>query len=97
MDSIVIDQTKIRVDEEITDKGGITFPRPLAWWQKTLPMWIDAAETEDGRIALTPNGKFPDGSSIELTPAVVRRNIGYIRNYLDQRRFLDFSDAIVNA
>jgi hypothetical protein len=97
MDRIVIDQSKIRIAEDLVTKGATPFPRPLAWWQKTLPIWIDAAEAEDGHIVLTPNGKVADGSEDELTSADVRRDLKAIRQYLGGRYYLDFSDAIETA
>jgi hypothetical protein len=97
MDRIVIDQSKIRIDENLVRRGAAPFPRPLAWWQRTLPIWVDAAETEDGHIVLTPNGKVADGSQIDLTPGNVRSELKQIQRYLDGRNFLDFSDAIVSV
>lgn len=94
MIGIVIDQSKIRIAEELVAKGASPFPRPLAWWQRTIPVWVDATETEDGRIILTPNGKVADGRQNELTPADIRRDLKAIQRYLDGRNYLDFSDAI---
>lgn len=93
MRGIVIDQTKIRIDADLVRRGAPPFPRPLTWWQRTVPVWVDVSETEDGRIVLTPNGKRADGYQYELTPAVIRREIKTIVRYLGDRRFLDFSDA----
>jgi hypothetical protein len=94
MDRIVIDQTKIRIDVDLVRQGAAPFPRPLAWWQRTVPVWVDASETEGSRIVLAPNGKTADGGQTELTPAVTRRYNKAIVRYLTGRRFLDFSDAI---
>lgn len=94
MESVIIDQSKIRIDEGLVAKGAAPFPRPLAWWQRTIPVWVDAAETEDGRVVLTPNGKVADGRQEELTPADVRRDVKAIQRYLNGRNYLDFSDAI---
>jgi hypothetical protein len=58
---------------------------------------VDAAETEDRHIVLTPNGKVADGSQIDLTPGKVRSELKQIQRYLDGRNFLDFSDAIVSV
>ncbi|WP_055566040.1 hypothetical protein [Streptomyces atriruber] len=97
MTGIVIDQSKIRIAEELVARGAPSFPRPLAWWQRTIPVWVDAAETEDGRIALTPNGKVADGRQEELSPADIRRDLKAIQRYLDGHHSLDFSDAIQPA
>ncbi|TGB13881.1 hypothetical protein [Streptomyces sp. MZ04] len=97
MDAIVINQSKIRIAQELVAKGAPPFPRPLAWWQRTVPVWVDAAEAEDGRIVLTPNGKFADGRQEELTRVGVRRDLKAIKRYLDRHYALDFSDAIENA
>jgi hypothetical protein len=97
MDRIVIDQTKIRIDADLVRRGADPFPRPLAWWQRTVPIWVDVSETEDGQIVLAPNGKRADGYRYELTPSVVRREIKAIVRYLGDRPFLDFSDACFMA
>lgn len=97
MDRIVIDQTKIRIDADLVRRGAPPFPRPLAWWQRTVPLWVDVSETEDGRIVMAPNGKRADGHRYELTPPVVRRELKQIVRYLGGRRFLDFSDACFMA
>ena len=94
MDRIVIDQSKIRIDEDLVRRGAAPFPRPLSWWQRMVPIWVDAAETDGNRIVLTPSGKVADGSTFELTPATVRSELKAIRRYLDGREYLDFSDAI---
>lgn len=93
MTRIVIDQEAIRLDPDLVRRGATPFPRPLTWWQKTLPIWVDAAEDENGRIILTPNGRTADGRQMELTPARTRRYLKAIQNYLARRRFLDFTDA----
>ncbi|WP_086559935.1 hypothetical protein [Streptomyces africanus] len=93
MDRIIIDQAKIKVDENLVRRGAPPFPRPLTWWQRTVPIWVDVSEAEDGRIVLTPNGKRADGYQYELTPAVVHQEIKAIVKYLGDRRYLDFSDA----
>ncbi|GFE20103.1 hypothetical protein [Streptomyces nigrescens] len=97
MDRIVIDQSKIRVDESIKAKmkPGSEFPRPLSWWQMTIPCWLDASEGEYGRIVLTPNGRCADGRVVELAPVERRRDVKAAMQYLASRRFLDFSDAAV--
>lgn len=97
MDAIVINQSKIRIAEGLVAKGAPPFPRPLAWWQRTVPVWVDAAETEEGRIILTPNGKCADGRQEELTSAGIRRDLKLIQRYLDGHYSLDFSDATEGA
>lgn len=97
MDRIVIDQTKVRIDECIKPKmkSGSEFPRPLSWWQMTIPCWLDASEGERGRIVLTPNGRCADGRVVELTSVERRRHVKAAMEYLASRRLLDFSDAVV--
>jgi hypothetical protein len=97
MDRVIIDQSKIRIDENLVAKGAVPFPRPLAWWQRTTPVWVDVAEVDGGRIALIPNGKVADGRQEELTPAAIRQDLKAIRRYLAERHYLDFSDAIEAA
>ena len=94
MDRIVIDQAKIRIDADLVRRGAPPFPRPLTWWQRTVPIWVDVSEAEDSRIVMTPNGKTADGRQTELTPAATRRYAKAIVKYLAGRRFLDFSDAL---
>jgi hypothetical protein len=94
VDSIIIDQTKVRIDPDLVRRGAPPFPRPLAWWQRNMPLWVDASETEDGRVVLIPNGKTPDGRQVELTPAAVRRHVEAAAKCLAGMRFLDFSNAV---
>lgn len=96
MINVTIDQTKIVIDAGLMARGAAPFPRPLAWWRKTLPIWVDADEVENGYIVLSPNGKVADGRVLELTPAAARRYRAQIIRYLSGRSFLDFSDAIVS-
>ncbi|MGY5634192.1 hypothetical protein ACW7N6_38270 [Streptomyces sp. UC1A3] len=93
MRSIVIDQDRIHIDADLVRRGATPFPRPLTWWQRTVPVWIDVSETEGGQIVMKPNGRRADGHQDELTPAVVRQGIKAIVKYLGDRRYLDFSDA----
>ncbi|RXS84183.1 hypothetical protein EST92_11535 [Streptomyces sp. TM32] len=95
MDRIVIDQSKIRVDESIKAKmkPGSEFPRPLSWWQKFVPCWLDASEDASGHIVLAPNGRRADGHVYELTPAIRRREMKAAARFLSERLYLDFSDA----
>lgn len=97
MNGIVIDQSKIRIAEELVAKGAPPFPRPLAWWQRIIPVWVDATETDNGHITLTPNGKVADGRQEDLSPADVRRELKAIQRYLDGWHSLDFSAAIEPA
>lgn len=98
---IVIDQTKIRVSDEIAArmKPGAEFPRSLDWWQRIVPCWITASEDADGHIVLAPNGHSAGGHVYELTPAVMRREMQYARAWLADwnRGHVDFTDALVNA
>ncbi|MGW2213292.1 hypothetical protein [Streptomyces sp. NPDC001781] len=94
MGRIIIDQTKIQISVDLVSRGAAPFPRPLAWWQQTLPIWVSAGELPGGRLSLTPNGKVADGRQLEMTPALIRRELKAIRRYLDSRRHLDFADAI---
>lgn len=95
MDRIVIDQTRIRISPEVKVKPGSEFPRPLKWWRKTVPIWLDASEDGEGRIVLEPSGHRADGVVLELTPAKRQRDLKYALRYPRGRRFLDFSDALV--
>ncbi|WP_055694668.1 hypothetical protein [Streptomyces prasinopilosus] len=97
MHRIVIDQSKIRLDQDLARRGAPGFPRSLKWWQRNTPGFTDATILDDDRIALTINDKLPNGQRIELTPAIIRRRMNALRTALDNRMFLDFSDAIVEA
>lgn len=97
MRSIVIDQSKIRIDEKLATKGAAPFPRPLEWWDRTLPVWVTVSESVDGLLILEPNGKVADGRQLDLTPVQVRNDLKAIRQYLSSRRYLDFSDALVQG
>jgi hypothetical protein len=97
MHRVVIDQTKIQIREDLVARGAAPFPRPLTWWNRTLPIWITASESVDGNLILEPNGKVADGRQLELTPTVLRGEMKAIRTYLDGRHTLDFSNAIVEA
>ncbi|MDJ0342230.1 hypothetical protein QMK19_03390 [Streptomyces sp. H10-C2] len=95
MDRIVIDQARIRIDPSIKVKPGWEFPRPLTWWQHMIPCWLDAAEDATGHIVLSASGRSADGRVEELSLAMIRRDMRQAQVFLDSRRFLDFSDAIV--
>jgi hypothetical protein len=91
--TLIIDQTKVRIDPDLVHRGAPPFPRSLAWWQRNMPLWVDTSETKDGKIVLTPNGKHADGRQTELTPAAAHHNVKAIARYLSNLTFLDFSDA----
>ena len=99
--SIVIDQAKIRVSDDLATrmKPGSEFPRPLTWWQRIVPCWITATENTDGNIVLAPNGQRADGHVYELTPAVLRCDIKRATDWLLgwNQGHVDFTDAIVAA
>ncbi|EFL29426.1 hypothetical protein SSOG_09140 [Streptomyces himastatinicus ATCC 53653] len=95
MHSIVLNQSKIRIDASLKPKTG--FPRPLDWWQRYVPIWVDASEDVLGNIVLKPNGKQANGRVREMTPVVRRREIRAIRKWMDDQVYLDFADAIVEA
>ncbi|MFE1451939.1 hypothetical protein [Streptomyces olivaceoviridis] len=97
MHRIVIDQTKVRIDEQLIRRGATPFPRPLEWWQRTLPIWVTASEGIDGTVILEPNGKVANGRQRKLTPTVLRQEMKAIRSYLASRTHLDFSDALIEA
>lgn len=94
---IIIDQSKIRVVDDLVRRGAPGFPRSLDWWRRNVPDWLDVAEDEHGRIILEPNGYRADGVVLEVTPALCRRRLRYARNWMDNQIFLDFSDAIVTG
>jgi hypothetical protein len=55
---------------------------------------MNVATDSQGLIVLEPNGKHPDGSVIEVTPAVRRRRLQAARQWIDNQIYLDFSDAV---
>jgi len=97
MHRIVIDQSKIRIDEDLVRRGAPGFPRSMDWWKRNTPLWLDATEDEQGRIVLEPNGRQADGTVREVTPMLRRRHLQYARNWATSRAFLDLSDALVEA
>jgi hypothetical protein len=97
MNRIVIDQSKIHIREDLVLRGAPGFPRPLEWWQRSLPVWVTASEGIDGSLILEPNGKMANGCQLELTAKVLRGEMQAIRRYLADRQVLDFSDAIVEG
>ena len=97
MNAVILDQVKVRIDPALKIKPGAEFPRPLAWWQRYVPVWLDATEDEQGRIALTPNGHVADGRVQELTPALIRRDVQLALSWLGRHIHLDFTDAIVRT
>jgi hypothetical protein len=98
VNSIVIDQAKIRVSDDIAArmKPGSEFPRSLAWWQRIVPCWLTATEDAKGHIVLTPNGYQADGNVYELTPALMRREMRHAQDWLFawNKGHIDFTDAI---
>ncbi|MFF8590041.1 hypothetical protein ACF061_01135 [Streptomyces sp. NPDC015220] len=92
---IVIDQSKVRVVDELIQRGAPGFPRSLTWWRRNVPLWLDVTENEQGHIVLQPNGHQADGTVLEVTPALRRRHIRYAHDWVGSRVFLDLSDAIV--
>ncbi|GAA2680053.1 hypothetical protein GCM10010400_49280 [Streptomyces aculeolatus] len=95
MNRIVIDQTKIRISDEITVKPGSEFPRPLWWWQRWTPVWLDVSENADGHLVFEANGKRADGKVFEVTPQLRRNALRGARRWMADLRYLDFSDALV--
>ncbi|MFZ4150454.1 hypothetical protein [Streptomyces pseudogriseolus] len=93
--ALVVDQLKIRIDEDLVRRGAPGFPRSLDWWKRNTPLWLDVAESEQGRIILEPNGRQANGTVREVTPALRRRHLQYVRNWAAGLIFLDLSDAIV--
>ncbi|MFC7794594.1 hypothetical protein [Streptomyces cinereoruber] len=83
-----IDVTKVH------NQAGSSLPTSLDWWQRFVPVWVDVTRLDDQRITLTPSTRRADGQSILLTPAVRRSRAQGVREFLDSRRSLDFSNAI---
>ncbi|GHJ04719.1 hypothetical protein TPA0906_65840 [Streptomyces olivaceus] len=92
--ALIIDQSKIRIDEGLIRRGAPGFPRSLDWWKRNTPLWLDATEDEQGRIILEPNGLQANGVTREVTPALRRRHLQYARSWAAGLTFLDLSDAI---
>lgn len=90
MDRIVIDQSKIRIVTEKPVRPGAEFPRPLDWWQRYVPVWLDASVDGD-LIVLEPNGWCANGTRRELTPADRRRHLATAERWLGSLLFLDFT------
>ncbi|MFF4645001.1 hypothetical protein [Streptomyces sp. NPDC001389] len=98
MNAVVIDQVQVRIiDPNHKAKPGAQFPRPLTWWQRYVPIWLDASEDDRGRIVLTPNGRIADGRVQELTPTLIRRDVQLALRWLDNQIHLDFTDALVRT
>ncbi|MFG2747994.1 hypothetical protein [Streptomyces xanthophaeus] len=95
MSAVILDQAKVRIDPALKVKPGAEFPRPLAWWQRYVPIWLDATEDGQGHIVLTPNGRIADGRVQGVTPAIARRDVQRALAWLDNQIHLDFTDAIV--
>ncbi|MEU0133372.1 hypothetical protein ABZ172_04925 [Streptomyces sp. NPDC006296] len=93
-DRIVLDQSKIRISEALDVKPGAEFPRTLAWWQRYVPLWLDASLDSDGHVVLEPNGRRADGSALDATPALRRRRMKAAERWMDNQIHLDFTNAI---
>ena len=92
-DRIVLDQSKIRIITTKTPKPGAEFPRPLAWWQRNVPGWLDVAIDGNGFVVLEPNGKRANGVVREVTPVLRRRYVKAAQTWMDGLVYLDFPDA----
>lgn len=92
---IVLDQSKIRVGEDLVARGAPAFPRPLAWWERNVPLWLDVSLDADGRVVLESNGKRADGAVFEVTPALRRRRLADARAWMGDRIHLDLTGAVV--
>jgi hypothetical protein len=93
--ALIVDQARIRIDEDLVRRGAPGFPRSMDWWKRNTPLWLDVAVDGEGRIVLEPNGRQADGAVREVTPALRRRYLDYARNWATGLDFLDLSDAIV--
>jgi hypothetical protein len=96
MNAVILDQVKVRIDPALKIKPGAEFPRSLAWWQRYVPIWLDATEDDRGRIVLTPNGRIADGRVQEVTSAIGRRDVQRALAWMDHQIHLDFTDAFVS-
>ena len=97
MSRLVLDQSEIRISEELVARGAPAFPRPLAWWRRNAPIWLDVSLDSAGRVVLEPNGQRADGAALEVTPALRRCRIAAARTWMDNQIYLDFTDAIVTT
>ncbi|WP_432111392.1 hypothetical protein [Streptomyces sp. YPW6] len=91
---LVLDQTKIRIRPDLVAKGAPPFPRPLTWWQRNAPCWLDVSLDNSGHVVLEPNGTRADGVVVEVTPARRRRDLAAVRNWLLGWNGLDVTDAL---
>ncbi len=94
MQRLVIDQSEVRVSEKLAAQGAPGFPRPLSWWQRYAPIWLDVTEDVQGHLVLEPNGRRADGAVLEVTPALRRRHLRYARGWIGNQIHLDFSNAV---
>jgi hypothetical protein len=92
--ALAIDQSEVRVSDELTARGAPGFPRPLAWWQRYVPIWLAVTEGEQGRLTLEPNGRRADGVVLEVTPALRRRHLRCALNRIAYQIHLDYSTAV---
>jgi hypothetical protein len=95
--ALVIDQTKVRIDDDLVRRGAPGFPRSVSWWERNTPLWLDVAEDDQGRIVLTSNGRRADGVVLAVTASLRRRRLQYAREWASNLVFLDLSDAIVEG
>ncbi|MFJ4473204.1 hypothetical protein ACIP2X_37720 [Streptomyces sp. NPDC089424] len=84
--SLFIDQALIQAPN---------FPRSLGWWQRRLPVWLDASVDDQGRVKVEPNGWCLDGSFEDLSLSERRRELTAARSYLSQRPH--FASALVGC
>ncbi|MGW0334312.1 hypothetical protein ACWD0J_20995 [Streptomyces sp. NPDC003011] len=94
MQKLVIDQSEVRLSERLAARGAPGFPRPLSWWQRYAPSWLDVTEDDHGRLVLEPNGHRADGIVLEVTTALRRRHLRYALNWIGDQIHLDFSSAV---
>ncbi|MFJ1744354.1 hypothetical protein ACIOG4_37610 [Streptomyces microflavus] len=92
---IVLDQSRIRIGEDLVARGAPAFPRPLVWWERNVPLWLDVSLDADGCVVLEPNGRRADGAVFEVTPALRRRRLAAARSWLGDRVHLDLVGAVV--
>lgn len=91
--AVVLAQAAILIDPALEPKCG--FSRPLSWWEKTAPVWIDVSLDAEERLVLAPSGRRADGFVAELTGAFCRRKHQQIHDWLGGHICcLNFSHAV---
>lgn len=60
----------VRLDPTLINFSGGT--RDAAWWNRYIPIWLDAEIDDAGIVSLIPNGKRADGVVLDMTPALRR-------------------------